>query len=344
VEKGQPIARLSGRQHLAELGKVDAEIEEKQAKLRLLTLGPSPEEIDLAKKELEIAETTRDYARKEYEEAERMQEVRVLKAKGSLAGADDQLQFARNDLNRFKRLFEEGLVSRRQLEEAEERASLREKERLTVAAEFTMVSTDKLAGLAKGLAIAEEEANEARLKLQTLLAGSRREAIDAARAEVARVDAARRYLHDELRLIRVASPATGTVTTSKPKEKIGQRVMRGDLIVEVYELKKLLVEISVSEKEISAVEVGQNVSLRARALPGSSFAGVVTAIASTATELLNKGGTKVVIVTTEVDNTANSLKPGMTGNAKISGGTRPIMTLLTRRAAHFFRVEFWSWW
>jgi multidrug resistance efflux pump len=206
-----------------------------------------------------------------------------------------------------------------------------------------MISADKLAGLAKGFAIAQEKAKEATVKLQTLLAGSRREAIEAAQAEVARVDAERRYLHDELGLIRVVSPISGIVTTSKPKEKIGQHVTRGDLIVEVYELNKVLVEIGISEREISDVKVGQNLALRARALPGTGFSGVVTTIASTATQPAT-GGTRVVIVTTEVDNTAHSLKPGMTGNAKISGGKRPIIALLTRRVAHFFRVEFWSWW
>jgi hypothetical protein len=38
------------------------------------------------------------------------------------------------------------------------------------------------------------------------------------------------------------------------------------------------------------------------------------------------------------------LKPEMTGNAKVSCGSRRLVDLLTRRLARYIRVEFWSWW
>jgi hypothetical protein len=53
---------------------------------------------------------------------------------------------------------------------------------------------------------------------------------------------------------------------------------------------------------------------------------------------------KVVRVTTTLDNTERLLKSEMTGTAKIICGERPILDLLTRRLARYFRVEFWSWW
>jgi hypothetical protein len=34
----------------------------------------------------------------------------------------------------------------------------------------------------------------------------------------------------------------------------------------------------------------------------------------------------------------------MTGYAKIYCGKRSVISLILRRVAHFFRVEFWSWW
>jgi hypothetical protein len=47
---------------------------------------------------------------------------------------------------------------------------------------------------------------------------------------------------------------------------------------------------------------------------------------------------------TQIDNESLLLKPAMTGQAKIFGGERPIIDLITRRLAHTVRVEFWSWW
>jgi hypothetical protein len=49
-------------------------------------------------------------------------------------------------------------------------------------------------------------------------------------------------------------------------------------------------------------------------------------------------------VTTEIDNSAGLLKPGMTGVAKIYCGERRFIDLITRRLARTFKVEFWGWW
>ena len=51
-----------------------------------------------------------------------------------------------------------------------------------------------------------------------------------------------------------------------------------------------------------------------------------------------------ILVTTEIDNRAGFLKPGMTGMAKISCGERRLLDLVERRLSRTLRVEFWSWW
>jgi hypothetical protein len=50
------------------------------------------------------------------------------------------------------------------------------------------------------------------------------------------------------------------------------------------------------------------------------------------------------VVTTQIDNHDLLLKPGMTGQGKIYAGERRITSLITRRLARTFKVEFWSWW
>jgi hypothetical protein len=55
-------------------------------------------------------------------------------------------------------------------------------------------------------------------------------------------------------------------------------------------------------------------------------------------------GVRNVMVTTQIDNRSGLLKPGMSGLAKVVGENRRLVDLVTRRLAHTFKVEFWSWW
>jgi multidrug resistance efflux pump len=344
VNQGDPIARLSDRDTTAELRKVEAEIAEKEAQLRMLQAGPRREEIEVARRELETAMTRRDHAGRRYEEASRMRAERLSKAGTAIEKAEERLKYAREYLVTFRSLLEEKAVSRKQIQEAEEQVAVRAKELEEAQTELKLVQAEDSAEVRKEVAVATQEAQAAQGRLKVLLAGSRPEAIEATEAEVARAEAQRRYLEEQLARLRVMSPITGIVTTPRLKEKVGQYVKKGDLIAEVHELTTVTVEIAVPEKEIADVAVGQPVVLKARAYPEKGFSGRVTAIAPAAVAEEQGRAGKVVRVTTEIENPSLLLKPEMTGNAKIYSGKRRLADLLTRRLARYLRVEFWSWW
>jgi multidrug resistance efflux pump len=96
VAKGDVIARLSDRDYLAEMGKVKAQIEESQARLRLLREGPRAEELSLAQTAVEKAQERLGYA------------DRTCKMLGLL--------------------LEQNLVSQKEFAEAKENLSVRQKE------------------------------------------------------------------------------------------------------------------------------------------------------------------------------------------------------------------------
>ena len=146
------------------------------------------------------------------------------------------------------------------------------------------------------------------------------------------------------RIPQIVSPIDGVITTPKLKDKIGQAVKKGDLVAKVHEMKTLTVEIAVPENEIAEIVVGQKVVLKVRAFPGLSFESQVVAIAPIATEPTDSRAERTVRVTTRLDNSAQLLKPEMTGHAKIFCGERRLFDLTTRRLVRFFKVEFWSWW
>ena len=256
------------------------------------------------------------------------QEIEV--ARRAVATAQDRVEFAQAKLTRDKALFEQQLLapsdfdSSRQLESA-----------------------------------AKNELAEAKSKLQVLLEGTRPEEIQASRAELAKLDAQQRYCKEQLELVNVLSPASGVVTTPTRQlaELAGQLIQKGDVIAKVHELKTVTVETAISEKEIADVKLGQTVAVKLRAHPAQIFLGKVTAIAVTAygagsitktsVEAIPPPSAQVskpILVTTEIDNEEELLKPGMTGMAKIYCGERRMIDLVTRRLSRTFRVEFWSWW
>ncbi|MBI4659704.1 MAG: efflux RND transporter periplasmic adaptor subunit [Verrucomicrobia bacterium] len=195
---------------------------------------------------------------------------------------------------------------------------------------------------------AANDVAEAKNRLNVLLAGSRPEEIEATQAELARLEAQRRYLEEQLRLVRVVSPASGVVTTPSRqlREMRFQLVKKGDLIAKVHDLRTITAQIVVSEKEIADVKVGQKVLVKARAYPDETFPGTVVSIATTAqtgsSSTPTGGGAsgpvsvapKSILVTTEIDNRSLRLKLEMTGQAKIFCGERRVVDLVTRRESY----------
>ena len=303
VSKGDLIARLFDRDVRAEAQKIQAQMDEGRARLKLLEAGA------------------------------RLEETQLVQA--AIATADEQLKFKSARLERDRQLYELKLLS---LNEYQETAR-------------------DVAALAGTLA-------EAKRKLDLLLAGNRPEEIEAMQASIASLDTQRRHLEEQLQLMRIVSPAAGIVTTPSRllKEMKYRFVPKGELLAKVHDCQTITAEIAVSEREIADVHIGQMVALKARAYPNWLFAGKVTEIATAAQGATSasanppKTGLSLspssdsgkyattILVTTEIDNSAGLLKPGMTGMAKISCGELRLIDLITRRLERTVKVEFWSWW
>jgi multidrug resistance efflux pump len=304
VKAGDVIARIDDRDLLAELSKTESSIKEAQANLRKLEAGPTDAEIKVAK--------------------------------AAVSKSQDRLNYAQGQSNRFKTLFEQKLVARKEFEDTEE-----------------------LATTASG------DLKESRERLNLLLKGTRPEEIDATRAQLDQLEAQRRYLEEQLQMVNVVSPASGIVATPSRqlKEMKRQLVKKGDLIAKVYDFKTVTAQIVIPEKEFAGIEVGYPVVLRARAYPDEVFYGKVTSISTSAQGSSSSSSSstgqgvsgtvssssaastsKTIMVATEIDNPALLLKPEMTGMAKVYCGQKRIVDLVMRRLARTVKVDFWSWW
>ncbi|MGH7766698.1 MAG: efflux RND transporter periplasmic adaptor subunit [Candidatus Binatia bacterium] len=223
-----------------------------------------------------------------------------------------------------------------------------------------LISRKELEEVRGKVTAGKRELEEAESKLRALTAGSRPEEIEAAKLEIDRLETQRGYIDERVRLMSVASPIDGVVTTPARdlKDNIGKYVQKGDLIAEVYELKLITAEILVPEREVGDVQVGQPVGVKSRAYPDRTFYGKVVSIGARAGNGNGHAGSGavsdpaadgtppekgMVVVTTQLDNSSLLLKPEMTGKAKIFTGTRNVLSLLARRLARIFAVELWSW-
>jgi putative peptide zinc metalloprotease protein len=344
VKAGQLIARLSDRDYRAELRKTEAAIAEKRAKLKMLKVGARREEIELARETVATARTRLDQAQRRHDEAKRMRSERLTRAEASVSKGDERLKYARVRREMYASLHQQGLVSLLKAQEAQEEAVVREKELEEAHAELKLVQADDLAELHKAIAVAENELKEADSKLTLVLAGSRREEIEGAEAEMARLDVERRHLEETLQRLTIVSPIAGVVTTPKLKERVGEHVPQGALIANIHQLNTIKAQIAIPEKEIADARLGQPVVVKARAMPEETFSGRVISVSPTASKPDDVLGQRTVFVTTEIDNTALRLRPEMSGHAKIYCGARRIGELITRRVARYVTIEFWSWW
>src|SRR2546427_12529345 len=109
VAKGALIARLSARDSASELRKTEAEIGEKQAKLKMLVAGPRREEIALARDAGVTATTRVEHAANRYAEAERMRVERRSRSAASGEKARERVTDAHQIRDMAHKLFQREL-------------------------------------------------------------------------------------------------------------------------------------------------------------------------------------------------------------------------------------------
>jgi len=308
VHKGEVIARLADYKYIGEKARIAAAISESEAQLQLMVAGPSKEEIALAQSQVDRAEAS------------------IRKAEAQIPIARERLDYAVKNFDRIKRMFDEKLLASMSFDEAERDLNIRKRE----AEEVQHDVEEK-----------RRQYTEARKALAKVLAGTRREEIEAKRAAIEGLASQQRLLETESNYTAIRSPIDGLITTHFLKQKERAFLEQGDEICQVANTRKIFTEIPVPEKEVGDVKIGFYVRLKANAYPTREFEGHVAQISDIADP--NDKNVRVLMVRSEIDNPELLLKPEMTGYAKIYCGKRTIGELVTRRLVRFIRTEFWSW-
>jgi HlyD family secretion protein len=178
--------------------------------------------------------------------------------------------------------------------------------------------------------VLESELSIAQNELKILLETPRPEELRKADAEIKQLEAQAAYYRDQVQSSEIRSPITGLVTKIRPY---------GD-IVSIVKYDSVLVMIPVSEKDMDIVKKEQRIRFKVRSYPGKTFEGIVTKVPQQSE--VNKDHV-VFPLTAKAANIDLILKPGMTGQAKIYCGKKPILSIIARKIVRWFKVEVWSW-
>jgi RND family efflux transporter MFP subunit len=188
-----------------------------------------------------------------------------------------------------------------------------------------------LAAAGTELALAESEISSARE------AGSASAVYDAE----ARRNQARALIaldNERLAQTRLRAPAAGVIVTPRIEERVGQLLARGTEFCVVADVSRLTAEIAIPESEAALVAPGHRVTLKFNPFPGRTFHGTVERVAA---RIREEGSERFQIAEVGIANPEGILKTGMLGAAKVSVGTRRVVTALFRKPVRYLWNKIW---
>jgi putative peptide zinc metalloprotease protein len=327
VKQGDVLARLRDFDKQQKVSETYGVLQEKRSALALLRAGARPEEIEQRLRQVETKQVEVANTRRNQEEIKRLQQVLQTKS--------TQLELDKQDLARAQESILAGVISRAELQKAENTVKVRESgvAETEDAIKALQETADRDADLKN------RELEEARSFLRLVQAGSRPEQIRQLEAEVAKLEAQLELLKQELAKGEIKAPIDGVVTTPFVDRQINQYLESGAELCRIADTNRVTAEMLVPEKEFEDVRYGNPVTLRLRSFPSREFAGRVEFIAPVAQTV---EGAQMVTVRADLPNEGQILKPEMTGVAKIYGGEVRIIDYATRRLRRWVRTEFWD--
>ena len=175
------------------------------------------------------------------------------------------------------------------------------------------ISTQEL-GLKYKIAVADSKLAENNLQRDEKLA--KNNLISNAQLDQTRTFSERSLLNMQLAKISlkkslITSPLKGTAKTRFVK--IGEFVRKGDRLVEIIEVDRILVKVNIPEQEILKINLGQKVDVELYIVGEKKFKGLVKKIGLEA-----DASNRTFPVEVEVDNKARELRPGMLGRVTFS--------------------------
>ncbi len=318
VAKGQLLLQIDDRdaragyeQSQAQLGAAQARLEQSRATL-VSTQAQNRTRIAQAEAALSTARARLDQV-KAGTRSEQLDQARE-----SLRQAEVNLDLARQNLERTRGLFNDGLVPRAQLDQAQNQ--------FDVAQALLRASQSRLRELQAGnrpeeIEVARAQVREAEASLAQARAAQLQERVlaadtAAAEAQVRNVAAQTVAARERLRETQVTAPIAGIV--ARRSVETGQNVIGGltgggTLVMTIADTRIIQARANVDETDVAQVKMGMPVRVAADALPRQKFSGKVVRIAPQSQVIQNVTQYEIVVA---IDNPEQALRLGMTVDAE----------------------------
>jgi putative peptide zinc metalloprotease protein len=186
--------------------------------------------------------------------------------------------------------------------------------------------------------------------------------VEQARADQAKIGAAVQEQHrlesewtvaqGKVDALDVRAPFAGVVATALVEQKATEYVAAGDELCEVVDRSTMKARILVRDWELEQVPAGAPAQLKVLPYPFRTYSGSVAQVLPAAApdrpvaqpqelERMGQELTNYFAVITVFPNPDGSLREGMTGTAKIAGGSRPLAWQAGRAAWRWLRSQVW---
>ncbi len=183
--------------------------------------------------------------------------------------------------------------------------------KLQASAEYSRKTYNRYQNLYKRNFISKNDLDQAKSTYQADMAQ-----IEAAKAQIVQAQAQYKTALTNLGYTKITAPVDGMIISREID--VGQPVAASfqapELFTIAQDLKKMQIEVNVSEADIGKVENGQSVIYTLDGYPDSQFYGKVTQVRISPTTVSNVVTYSVIV---EVENEDLKLKPGMTANVQI---------------------------
>jgi membrane fusion protein (multidrug efflux system) len=282
-------------------------LDDRDAKLVLEELTAQLEAVGAEKARLRAEQ---ELVRKQTDSHLQSERSALVAARVTVSSLKPQLDLAKRDLERTRRLYDQKVASRRQLDQSETQLQRIEREhRIAVA---------NLQGAEAQVKEAEAERAQLDVLAGELAVLGKREAEIGAKIGRQRLD-----LEDRT----IKSPAKGVV--DRTFIEIGEYVTPGQRLMLVHDPDRIWIEANVKETEVRRLVIGQPVQVSVDAYPDESFSGKVEKIGNTATSAFallpspNPSGnftkiTQRLPIRIAIDQRQGRLRPGMMVEIKIA--------------------------
>lgn len=139
---------------------------------------------------------------------------------------------------------------------------------------------------------------------------------------------------------QLRSPINGVVATPHMENMVGRRLQYGDILAEVLDTSRAIVDVAVDDTDTSLLRTGSPAVIKLNSFPTQVFRGDV-AVVSPKGALIRDS--RVFFARVAIPNPSGEIRAGMEGRGKVRVGWYPSGYVLFRRPLAWLYARVWSW-